>query len=75
MPAFPNLQPFAIEAIVRYITTGEDSPTPAPAVNETYVKYRFTGYRKFLDPDGYVLELFEHTGEDQSDASARAPVA
>ena len=29
----------------------------------------------FLDPDGYVLELFEHTGEDQSDASARAPVA
>jgi quinoprotein glucose dehydrogenase len=53
MPAFPNLQPFAVEAIVRYITTGEDSPTPAPAINETYIKYRFTGYRKFLDPDGY----------------------
>lgn len=28
----------------------------------------------FRDPDGYVLELFEHTGEDQSDAPARAPV-
>jgi len=28
----------------------------------------------FLDPDGYVLELFEHTGEDQSDAPQRAPI-
>jgi catechol 2,3-dioxygenase-like lactoylglutathione lyase family enzyme len=28
----------------------------------------------FLDPDGYVLEFFEHTGEDQSDAPARVPV-
>jgi len=28
----------------------------------------------FRDPDGYVLELFQWTGEDQSDAPARAPV-
>jgi catechol 2,3-dioxygenase-like lactoylglutathione lyase family enzyme len=28
----------------------------------------------FRDPDGYVLELFEWTGDDQSDAPARAPV-
>jgi len=28
----------------------------------------------FLDPDGYVLEYFQRTGEDQSDAPARAPV-
>ncbi|TML23943.1 MAG: hypothetical protein E6G28_01955 [Actinobacteria bacterium] len=28
----------------------------------------------FRDPDGYVLELFEHTGEDQGDAPERAPV-
>ena len=27
-----------------------------------------------LDPDGYVVELFEHTGEDQSDAPPRAPI-
>jgi catechol 2,3-dioxygenase-like lactoylglutathione lyase family enzyme len=27
----------------------------------------------FLDPDGYVLEYFRRTGEDQSDAPARAP--
>jgi catechol 2,3-dioxygenase-like lactoylglutathione lyase family enzyme len=28
----------------------------------------------FLDPDGYVLELFQWTGEDQSGAPARAPI-
>jgi catechol 2,3-dioxygenase-like lactoylglutathione lyase family enzyme len=28
----------------------------------------------FFDPDGYVLEYFQRTGEDQSDAPARAPV-
>jgi catechol 2,3-dioxygenase-like lactoylglutathione lyase family enzyme len=28
----------------------------------------------FLDPDGHVLEFFQHTGEDQSDAPPRAPV-
>jgi catechol 2,3-dioxygenase-like lactoylglutathione lyase family enzyme len=26
------------------------------------------------DPDGYVVELFERTGEDQSDAPERAPI-
>jgi catechol 2,3-dioxygenase-like lactoylglutathione lyase family enzyme len=29
----------------------------------------------FRDPDGHVLELFEHTGEDQADAPERAPIA
>ena len=29
----------------------------------------------FRDPDGHVLELFEHTGEDQSGAPERAPIA
>ncbi len=28
----------------------------------------------FHDPDGYLLELFERTGEDQNDAPKRAPV-
>ena len=27
-----------------------------------------------LDPDRHVVELFQWTGEDQSDAPARAPV-
>ncbi len=28
----------------------------------------------FRDPDGYVLEFFQRTGEDQSNAPQRAPV-
>ena len=28
----------------------------------------------FVDPDGYVLEYFERTGEDQSEAPARTPI-
>ncbi len=28
----------------------------------------------FHDPDGHLLELFERTGEDQSDAPERAPI-
>ena len=28
----------------------------------------------FLDPDGYVLEYFQRTDEDQSDAPERAPI-
>ena len=37
---------------------------------------RGDGYTQafFLDPDGYELELFARTGEDQSDAPERAPV-
>jgi catechol 2,3-dioxygenase-like lactoylglutathione lyase family enzyme len=27
-----------------------------------------------LDPDGYVIELFQHTGADQSDAPLREPI-
>ena len=27
-----------------------------------------------LDPDGYVVELFQRTGEDQAGAPARAPI-
>ena len=53
MPGFPNLQTLAVNAIVQFLRTGEDTPTPTPAITPTYVKYRFTGYRKFLDPDGY----------------------
>jgi glyoxylase I family protein len=37
---------------------------------------RGDGYDQIFmrDPDGYVIELFQHTGEDQSDAPLRAPI-
>jgi quinoprotein glucose dehydrogenase len=53
MPGFPGLQEAAISAIARYLDTGEDvvagdaDPSPANQV------YRFTGYRRWLDPEGY----------------------
>jgi quinoprotein glucose dehydrogenase len=53
MPGFPGLQEAAIHAVARYLNTGEDvvagdvDPTPANQV------YRFTGYRRWLDPEGY----------------------
>ena len=52
MPGFPALPPDALTALVAFLQTGVDDAaghdTPAIAM-----KYRFTGYRKFLDPDGY----------------------
>jgi quinoprotein glucose dehydrogenase len=62
MPGFPTLQQTAINAIVQYVLTGEDTPEASgqrsgvaaaashPLINNDY---RFTGYKKFLDPDGY----------------------
>ena len=53
MPGFPNLQEHAIKAIVEHLVTGEDVPTAAPPESPVYQKYRFTGYRRWFDPDGY----------------------
>jgi quinoprotein glucose dehydrogenase len=64
MPGFPSLSPDAVTAVVAYLRTGRSEmestatlPTaaaPTAAVpTATGLKYRFTGYRKFLDPDGY----------------------
>ena len=52
MAGFPALAPDALAALVTFLRTGDNDraghDTPAVAM-----KYRFTGYRKFLDPDGY----------------------
>jgi quinoprotein glucose dehydrogenase len=55
MAGFPNLSDGAVRAILQYIATGREIETdagPAPG-SPAFVKYRFTGYRRFLDPDGY----------------------
>jgi len=51
MPSFPNLSTEAATSIAEYILKGE-SKELAP-VETSQPKYRFTGYHKFLDPDGY----------------------
>jgi quinoprotein glucose dehydrogenase len=62
MPGFPALEQTAINALVQFLLTGEDAPAapagrstdkPAQAHPSINNDYRFTGYKKFLDPDGY----------------------
>ena len=53
MPGFPNLYEDQLNGLVEFLVTGENkeltgSNAPLPAM-----KYRLTGYRRFLDPDGY----------------------
>jgi len=57
MPGFPQLDVTAVNAIVQFVITGQDAPAAErregpvhPLINNNF---RFTGYRKFLDPDGY----------------------
>ncbi|MFP5206569.1 MAG: PQQ-binding-like beta-propeller repeat protein [Acidobacteriota bacterium] len=60
MPAFPNLQGEALTSLIDYLRgqpdrAAKESPHAAPgaAADEAAGPYVFTGYRKFLDPDGY----------------------
>jgi quinoprotein glucose dehydrogenase len=53
MPGFPNLTDNQMFALVDYLTSGESKELPASGPSPPTMKYRFTGYKKFLDPDGY----------------------
>ncbi len=51
MPAMPALQGDALEALLRFLGVG--GSTPSSDDESVDGPYNFTGYRKFLDPDGY----------------------
>jgi quinoprotein glucose dehydrogenase len=53
MPSFPNLSLEASASIAQYILSGEVKELAPAKTSEANQKYRFTGYHKFLDPDGY----------------------
>jgi glucose dehydrogenase len=53
MPAFPQLQYEAVEALAAYLYKGVDLPAGKPDLSGGNPEYRFTGYRRWLDPDGY----------------------
>jgi mono/diheme cytochrome c family protein len=62
MPSFKKLSDLDIQAILRFLGDGSASiATDVSSKREaesltspaTAARYRFTGYRKFLDPDGY----------------------
>ena len=66
MPGFPNLRDTQLEQLLAYLDHPIDPTSSVPSVStagaqrelagnssSTIPKYHFTGYRKFLDPDGY----------------------
>jgi len=53
MPAFAGLQGEAIDAIGKYLFEGVDVPVGTPDTSPINQPYRFTGYRRWLDSEGY----------------------
>jgi quinoprotein glucose dehydrogenase len=53
MPGFPNLSPGQLVALVDFLANGERKELASAGPELLGMKYRFTGYRRFLDPDGY----------------------
>lgn len=69
MPAFPDLQGEVLAALLQYVRTGRDVASPADRFAARYLgagngmvglggvdvgdAFRLSGYKKFLDPDGY----------------------
>jgi len=52
MPPFPQLQGEELSSLLRYLGA-PDNTLLAVATDPPSPQYRFTGYRKFLDSDGY----------------------
>jgi quinoprotein glucose dehydrogenase len=57
MPGFATLQRDAVERIVHFLVTGDEARPKeqmlAAEKDPLFLKYRFTGYDRFMDPDGY----------------------
>jgi quinoprotein glucose dehydrogenase len=53
MPGFPNLPEDRLFALVGYLITGESKEPGGSGPPPAAMKYRLTGYKKFLDPEGY----------------------
>jgi quinoprotein glucose dehydrogenase len=53
MPGQPALAADVVEAIVGFIGSGENRDVAHAGATGTSQSYRFTGYTRFLDPDGY----------------------
>jgi quinoprotein glucose dehydrogenase len=57
MPGFPGMPPDVVRGLVAYLRDtpghGEIASTKARASSRSSGRLRFTGYKRFLDPDGY----------------------
>ena len=53
MPGFPNLSGDQIDALINFLSTGNDTDLTVAGTLPPSAKYHLTGYNRFLDPDGY----------------------
>jgi quinoprotein glucose dehydrogenase len=53
MPAFRRLSPDDITALADYLLRGRSKELESVASPDREPRFRFTGYHKFVDPDGY----------------------
>ncbi|PYV89830.1 MAG: pyrrolo-quinoline quinone, partial [Acidobacteria bacterium] len=53
MPGFPNLTEDQLFALIDFLTSGVSKELASSAPPPISMRYRFTGYHKFLDPEGY----------------------
>jgi quinoprotein glucose dehydrogenase len=53
MPAFPNLSEEQIDAVIHFVMSGKDQDLRSTGPSLPAMKYHLTGYKRFLDPDGY----------------------
>jgi quinoprotein glucose dehydrogenase len=53
MQGFPNLYEGQLNGLVSFLLTGENKELSSSEAQPLGMKYRLTGYRRFLDPDGY----------------------
>ena len=53
MPAFPHIEEVSLQAIGKYLADGSEVPAGAPDTSPANQAYRFTGYRRWYDAEGY----------------------
>jgi mono/diheme cytochrome c family protein len=53
MPPMADVQGTELESLLRFLGVGSNSASVTPPVESEEGPYIFTGYKKFLDPEGY----------------------
>ena len=53
MPGFTNLSGEQVDALLNYLSTGKDTQLAGDEPLPPSSKYHLTGYKRFLDPQGY----------------------
>ena len=57
MPGFPGLSDDQMFALITFLMSGKSKELSSGEPPPASMKYRFTGYHKFLDPEGYPAVL------------------